>query len=38
MAAYKEQYYNLEEQEMQDLIAKAKGRKSESTTGASAGF
>lgn len=24
MAAYKEQYYNLEESEMQDLIAKAK--------------
>jgi hypothetical protein len=38
MAAYKEQYYNLEEQEMQDLIAKAKGRKSESAIGASAGF
>ena len=25
MAAYKEQYYNLKEDEMQDLIAKAKG-------------
>ena len=25
MAAYKEQYYNLEEEEMQALIAKAKG-------------
>jgi hypothetical protein len=29
---------NLEEEEMQALIAKAKGRKSESTIGASAGF
>lgn len=38
MAAYKEQYYNLEEEEMQDLIAKAKGRKSEGTIAASAGF
>ena len=26
MAAYKEQYYNLEEEEMQALIAKAKAR------------
>jgi hypothetical protein len=26
MASYKEQYYSLEENEMQDLIAKAKGR------------
>lgn len=25
MAAYKEQYYSLEESEMQELIAKAKG-------------
>lgn len=26
MASYKEQYYSLEENEMQDLIAKAKAR------------
>jgi hypothetical protein len=38
MAAYKEQYYNLEEHEMQELIAKAKGRKSEGTIRTSAGF
>lgn len=30
MAAYKEQYYNLEESEMQDLIAKAKSGHSKS--------
>ena len=28
MASYKEQYYSLSEDEMQDLIAKAKTRKS----------
>lgn len=32
MAAYKEQYYSLEEEEMQDLIAKAKGRKSKGSS------
>jgi hypothetical protein len=32
MAAYKEQYYTLEEEEMQDLIAKAKQGDSRSKT------
>lgn len=31
MGSYKEQYYSLSEEEMQDLIAKAKKRKSSSS-------
>lgn len=38
MAAYKEQYYNLEEEEMQALIAKAKMRKSKGSNGVIASF
>jgi len=34
MASYKEQYYSLEENEMQDLIAKAKARFFRGTGGA----
>jgi hypothetical protein len=31
MSSYKEQYYSLSEEEMQDLIAKAKKRQSKRT-------
>lgn len=31
MSSYKEQYYSLSEEEMQDLIAKAKTRQSSSS-------